>query len=223
MKLDLKELRYTYPNKVLIVFILLLLTACGKTERYSVSLPVDTVTNPVVQDEVLEVVEEVNELRVAQGQLPLSLGLTCNLYNNTGSSGVFPTSATSFPTTLPSVTASWTFVGAFNQEDSSVSSGVNVMPTALRSVYKTDYAIRCTGQYVAPKSDYYYFELRSDDAALLYIGNTLVTGLNTLHAPTTTTGVKFLNRGIHSFRLDYMQDGGQMALKLNVSGDRLYR
>jgi hypothetical protein len=212
--------------KVYAVFMILMcgifLVGCGKDKEYVVST-VSVPAAPIVVDEVARVVEEVNTLRFNSGQAPLVPGLVCSLYNNTGTEGVFPNTATAFPAVLPHAVGSWVYLGDINQPDSNVNDGLNIIPTALRSVYKTDYALRCSGQIVVTKSDYYSFSLRSDDAALLYVGGLLVTGLNTLHAPITTTGVRFLSRGIHSLRLDYMQDGGQQALQLNVPGSYLYR
>jgi PA14 domain len=214
--------------KVYAVFIILMsgifLIGCGKKTKTEYVVSTASVpAAPVVVDEVARVVDEVNTLRLNQGSAPLVPGLVCSLYNNTGAAGVFPNSATAFPASLPSAVGSWVYLGDINQPDSSVSDGLNILPVALRSVYKTDYALRCSGQLVVTKSDYYSFSLRSDDAGLLYVGGSLVTGLNTLHAPTATTGVKFLARGIHSIRVDYMQDSGQQSLQLNVPGSYLYR
>lgn len=209
--------------KMLLISLLVALTACGKghtkTVVNTVSVPVPAVTI----SELDRVVSEVNDLREKQGQLPLSPGLVCTLYNNTGAAGVFPNSATSFPATLPAAVGSWSYMGDFSEEDGPASAGLALVPSALRTAFSYDYAVRCSGQLVVTKPDYYSFELRSDDAALLYIGGTLVTGLNTLHGPTTTTGSKFLARGIHSFRLDYMQDSGSQALKLNVPSANFWR
>lgn len=210
---------YKYYSIVFILVASLFVSACGKKDN--VQYVVSTVTTTV--DEVARVVSEVNAARTLQGQAPLVPGLVCSLYNNTGSGGVFPVGSSAFPTSLPTAVTSFVYFGDINQPDSSVNDGLNILPSALRSLYTQWYAVRCTGQLVIPEPGYYSFSLRSDDAGMLYINNTLMTGLNTVHSPTTTTGARFLNRGIHTFRLDYMQAGGTQALQLNVPGSQLYR
>ena len=207
-------------NKLIIVLLTAGLVACGKREiqKEYVSLAA-----PSVPSDIERVVSEANEARFNQGQAPLTPGLVCTLYNNTGAAGVFPNSATGFPASLPSAVASWVHLGEINQPESPAANGLNLVPSALRGLYTQDYAVRCSGQVIITESNYHSFSLTSDDAALLYIDNALVTGLNTLHAPTTTTGSKFLTRGVHTIRIDYMQDSGLQALQLNVAGNRLYR
>lgn len=210
---------YKYYPIVIVFVASLFVSACGKKDN--VQYVVNTVTETV--DEVARVVSEVNSARTLQGQAPLVPGLVCSLYNNTGSGGVFPVGSSTFPTSLPSAVASFVYYGDINQPDSPVSDGLNILPSALRPLYTSWYAVRCTGQLVVTEPGYHSFSLRSDDAGMLYINNSFMTGLNTVHSPTTTTGARFLNRGIHSFRLDFMQTGGSQALQLNVPGSRLYR
>lgn len=198
----------------------LFVSACGKKEG-SVQYVVNNVTGAV--DEVARVVSEINEARFMQGQAPLVPGLVCSLYNNTGSGGVFPIGSSTFPTSLPTAVTSFVYIGDINQPDSSASTGLNILPVALRPLYTSWYAVRCSGQLVVTTPAYYSFSLRSDDAGMLYVNNVLMTGLNSVHSPTTTTGARFLNRGIHSLRLDFMQAGGDQALQLNTPGAYFYR
>jgi hypothetical protein len=198
----------------------LLVSACGKNEK-ELHYVVNTVTETV--DEIARLVKEINDARSLQGQAPLVPGLVCSLYNNTGVGGVFPTGSSTFPATLPAKVTSFVYIGDINQPDSSASAGLNLLPEALRPLYTSWYAVQCTGQLVITSPDYYSFSLRSDDVGLFYINNSLVTGLNTLHSPTTTTGVRYLNRGIHSIRLDFMQATGQQSLQLNIPGSQFYR
>lgn len=211
-------------NKYMITLIALsvFLLACGK-KTTTVTEFVKVPSSPVAVDEVARVVSEVNAQRFAQGQAPLVPGLVCSLYNNTGGAGVFPIGTSTFPTSLPSAVTSWVYLGDINQPDSSASLGLNLLPSALRSSYTSSYAVRCSGQMVVTAADYYSYSLRSDDAGMFYVDNVLMTGLNTTHSPTTTTGARFLNRGIHSVRVDFMQAGGDQALQLDVAGGLFYR
>ncbi len=208
-------------NKLYVLMLVTSLTACGRKE--TIKYVVNEATSTPAVSAIQRVVDEANEARFNQGQAPLTPGLVCTLYNNTGAAGVFPNNATGFPATLPAAVASWVYIGDVNQPESPASNGLNLVPSALRGLYTADYAVRCSGQIIITESNYHSFTLNSDDAGLLYIDNALVTGLNTLHAPTVTTGSKFLTRGVHTIRIDYMQDSGTQALQLNVAGERFYR
>lgn len=205
---------------LLLSLLALTVYSCGKRHNnhhyYSVA-PESTPAPQAQVDEVARVVDEVNQLRIAQGQLPLAQGLTCKLYTG------LPTNTANFPTSLPSVTATFTFLGKFDVQDGSTSAGNPVLPSALKAVHKNYYALRCEGQLVITKSDYYQFTLRSDDSGLLYVGGSLVVNNNGLHSPVTVSGSKFLARGIHSIRLDYYQAAGDQSLQLNVPANQLYR
>lgn len=209
---------------IVTIWFFVVFTGCASKDKVQYVTNTQTVGASTTEaSEIARVVDETNVLRFNQGQAPLVPGLVCSLYNNTGVAGVFPSTAVQFPSTLPSAVASWVYLGDINVADGPSSSGLPLIPSALRSLYVNDYAVRCLGTMVVTKSDYYTLSVRSDDAAMLYIANAFVTGLNTLHSPTTTTGVRFLTKGIHTFRLDYMQDTGDQSLQINVPGIYLYR
>lgn len=205
-----------------IALIALTLVACGKHCDPRVETVVQTQTvyqtpAPTQQDAINAVVAETNDLRFKQGQLPLANGLVCSLYINLSNA------LTAFPVSLPSATRTWTYVGDINQPDASVNDGLNLLPAAIRPLYTSWFAVRCTGQLVVTAADDYSFSLRSDDASLLYLDNVVTVNNDGNHGPTTVTGAKFLTRGIHSFRLDFMQGpGGSQSLQLNVPGSYLY-
>lgn len=192
---------------------LMLFVGCAKENT---SVVKEYIPTPVVQtDEVQRVLDEENHYRAMMGQANLSGGLTCSTYINLSNS------LTAFPTSLPSANATFKYVGVFNQENSSASTGLNVIPPALRtqSAYLQWYAIRCSGYIVVTDDDYYSFELTSDDASNLYIANVKVVDNDGNHSAVTKTGYKSLRRGVHAFRLDYMQGpAGNQALILKSGG-----
>lgn len=216
-------------NKLIILTtVIAIVTGCGKlhsTQTKEVLVPTTvyqpTPVTPV--DEVQAVVDEENAYRLKVGTLPLAQGLTCSLYTNLSNALV------AFPTSLPSATATYVYKGVFDQPDVSASLGLNILPPSLRSLYLSWFAVRCTGQIVITESDYYRFDLTSDDASLLYLDNVLLVDNNGNHGATLKSGTKMLRRGVHAFRLDYMQGpAGNQALMLYsgsspVSASLFYR
>lgn len=54
----------------------------------------------------------------------------------------------------------------------------------------------------------------------LYIGsNSIFINHDGLHGVSTKSGVKFLRKGITSFRLDYFQASGNQALTLKINNE----
>jgi len=94
-------------------------------------------TPEVRTTEVETVVKEYNDWRFVNGQNPIVKGLNCNVYN------LSPTPIpigppvwyrpSVFPTSLPSSSANFGYIGVFNQENISLSQGINVLPEALRT------------------------------------------------------------------------------------------
>jgi hypothetical protein len=190
----------------LTVLLLLTLTACGKS---STPLPVYNSTVTTATDEVKRIVDEENAKRLLTSTLPLTPGLTCSLHTN------LSTSLTAFPVSLPTATLSYGYVGVFNQPDTS-STGINVLPSSIRSLYTQWYAIRCSGSIIITESKYYQYALTSDDASLLYIDNVKVVDNDGNHGSTTKYGMRALTVGVHTFRLDYMQGpAGNQSLILS--------
>jgi hypothetical protein len=172
-----------------------------------------------LEADVASLLASENEYRLGLGQTALSAGLSCRLYTATGGDRIQSSIAGHNTLTGLSQVASYTFVGVFNQPNSPISDGMNVLPPALRAVYKNMYMLRCEGQIVVTKTDYYLFELTSDDASLLYVGGSKVIDNDNNHGSVTVSGMKYLRRGVHAFRVDYAQmGGGSQSLMLKVDG-----
>lgn len=172
-----------------------------------------------VQEAIDKLVLDENAYRLGLGQTMLSEGLSCTLYTITGGDRI--QASISGHNTLTGITtvASYLYKGAFNQPDSAASTGLNVLPLALRPLYTNMYLLRCQGSIVILDTDYYSFELNSDDASLLYIDGAKVIDNDNNHGATTVTGMKYLRKGVHTFRLDYAQaGGGNQSLILTQGG-----
>lgn len=189
----------------LYMFVFLLLSACSYESH--VTQPEKVVTRDLNVEELVKIE---NDYRVTIGQLPLTKGLSCSLYTvPNGSAGITGTTLTH--------QVNFTLLDTFNQPDGSVNDGLSILPSAFRSMYTSWYVVRCTGKLVVTVTDYYKFDLRSDDGSMLYIGGSLLINNDGNHAPTTKSGVKLLRQGVNDFRLDYMQGpGGSQALVLHM-------
>ncbi|HEX5241693.1 MAG TPA: PA14 domain-containing protein, partial [Tepidisphaeraceae bacterium] len=83
----------------------------------------------------------------------------------------------------------------------------------------TNFAARFTGAIDISTAGQYTFATTSDDASRLYIDNRLVVmddGFK--NALTLTSAPITLSAGLHEFRLDYAQAGGNSSLAMNYSG-----
>lgn len=162
--------------------------------------------------EIDDLVNAENDYRYFQGLPPLTKGLVCSLY--TVPNGTASINGASLTHKL-----NYTYEGVFNQPDSPVSSGLNILPVGLRPLYTSWFVVRCTGKLVVTESDFYQFDLSSDDGSRLYIQGTLLINNDGNHAVTKLTGTKLLPRGVHDFKLEYMQGpAGNQALILEVNG-----
>ena len=201
-----------------ILLISILMTACGQfreidTITQVVPGPIKEVPVPnpslTFNQKVEMIIAEKNLYRQASGQLPLTRGLTCTLHNSNN-----PDLTVAFP----SASHTFTHLGNFNQPNASVNNGMNVIPVNLRPLYINNYLMRCQGQIVVVESGYYLFKLSSDDGSMLYINGSLTINNNFNHGVVTVQGSKLLEKGIHSFRLDFGQTGGgNQALILESS------
>lgn len=204
-----------------IVLMFMMLVGCGKDKL--VVIPGPTVTVPAAPltetEDVLALLADENAYRTGLGQTALSKGLSCTLYTVTGGDRI--QASVSGHNTLTGITQVATFLysDVFNQPDASINDGMNVLPVALRSVYKNMYLLRCQGQIVVTKTDYYNFDITSDDGSLLYVDGAKIIDNDNNHGSTTVAGTKYLRRGVHTFRLDYAQTGGgSESLILNAGG-----
>lgn len=201
---------------ILVIVALLTIIACGHNRDHyyqvptEVIVPVPTPVEPTPPTDVEKLVAEKNEYRVIAGQLPLTRGLTCTVHETTNPD---------LTVSLGSAKHTFALMDTFNQPNSSVNDRLNILPEALQAIYLNNFAVRCQGQIVVTESGYYSFELTSDDGSMLYIGGSLVVNNNGNHGAVTVTGAKLLERGVHSFRLDYAQTGGgSQALILTSNG-----
>ncbi len=207
-----------------VLLITTLLTGCGDSpglERV-VETRTETVTLPALAvDEVAQVLQQKNDYRLAAGQAPLVAGLVCSLH-------VVPNTTTVIPNSLPAASATWVYEGSFNVEDSNASSGLPIVPASIRAVYTSWYIVRCSGNLIVTRSGYHTLLTTTDDGSMLYINNSLMVDNNGLHSSQTRNGVRLLERGIHTFRLDYLQATGQQSLIVSdqdgiISGNRFVR
>ena len=153
---------------------------------------------------VEEVVEQVNEIREAQGYAPITKGLVCTAYK-------VPNSATQI------IGATLTTIGSFLYKGKLEG---NVLPGPMAEVVTSYYIVKCSGQLIVTTSEWREFTLTSDDGANLYINGGILNN-DGLHSSLTKTYVKFLARGAHSIQVDYFQAGGLSAFQVLMNNEIL--
>lgn len=205
-------------KNIFYIFLVLFAVACGKDKYHynntEVEVPGPTVEVPVPAPEtpltpIEEVVKDENTFREAGGNTPLVRGLKCTLHVNSNSD---------LTVAFPSTAHTFTLMGSFDQPNAPITGGNSVIPLSLRSLYINNYTMRCTGYIVIVEAGYQKFTLTSDDGSMLYIGGSLLINNNGNHGAVALSNAKLMNRGIHSFRLDYGQTGGgSQALKLELN------
>lgn len=190
----------------------------------------DTVVVPttppvVVVDEVQQdidlIVREHNDWQIASGLSPISRGLSCSAVeissgtriSSSSPSWLGPVISLTGPTYL------YVFFDEINQPFST--SGVsNLLPEPLRPVFLSKkYLVRCVGYIVLLESRYYGFSLESSDGSILYIDNSILINNDGNHGMTSLVGARLLRRGIHSFKIEYMQLYTNHGLILTMDGE----
>lgn len=213
-------------NYLTTVAILIAISVWGCAPNTEVQKVVETKTveaPAAVVDQITQVVTEENAYRLAAGQAPLVPGLVCTLHN------LQATTPSAIPASPPAAVATFVYVGSFNQPDSPASQGLNTLPAALKATYVQWYLVKCQGQIVITDSTYEAFHLTSDDGSKLYLDGVVLVDNDGNHGAQLRSGSKLLKRGVHSFRLDYMQGpAGNQALILEDSlgviiGAKFYR
>lgn len=226
-------------NVFAIVAITLTLAACGPGFKGKAGPigpqgpqgPAAPITTPIVdgvQSQIDEIISQKNEDRALLAQAPLTSGLSCTVQQVT-SGGQCLTYRSSYTNgcTAPAnlmITSgtiyTYLYKGDFNQANSSGSSPILLLPSALRPIFAgKNFKITCTGQIVVLDSDYYDFSLNSDDGSLLYLNGGLVVNNDASHGMTLKTGTTLLYRGIQAFQLQYAQTGsGNFGLILQAGG-----
>jgi hypothetical protein len=75
-----------------------------------------------------------------------------------------------------------------------------------------------TGYIYIPVEGVYKFTLLSNDGSVLYLNNKMIVDNDGAHTSETSSGQEALEKGYHSFQLDYFQAGGGKALKAFIEG-----
>ena len=89
---------------------------------------------------------------------------------------------------------------------------------SIKDLTREDYAgLIYTGYIKAPQDGIYTFYLSVDDGGKLWIDGQQVVDNDGLHANTEKTGRIALKKGAHVFKLAYIQDKSDKALKLGYS------
>jgi hypothetical protein len=204
--------------KTTLVMCLLMLSACASEFDITTSPNTPTVPTTGVDADIASILADENAYRLGLGQTMLSRGLSCTLYTTTGGDRI--QSSIAGHNTLQGLTNVGSFLlnSIIQQPDSPSSEGMNVLPPALRSMYKNMYLLRCMGSIVVTETNYYNFELYSDDASVLYLDGSKLLDNDNAHGITLVSGTKYLRRGVHTIRLDYAQIGGRQALVLRAGG-----
>jgi hypothetical protein len=128
----------------------------------------------------------------------VSAGARISSSSNPGLGAVITTTGTLY---------SYLYKGPFNQPNATGQN--NLIPSAIRPLFVgINYVIKCNGFLVVRETDYYQFEMTSDDGSILTVDNGVVINNDGNHGMTTLTGTKLLRRGIRQFRLEYAQTGG---------------
>ena len=198
----------TYLLAIALVF----LSSCGQVGPSGSPGPAGATTvaspAPAVGETVQELINAQNAYRLSIGQDPLQPGLACTLYT-------VPQTTTLIigATGLVSVGA-FEYDDVFNVPNQSTSVGLTILPTALQGVYQTWYIVKCTASLVVADSNYHEFDITSDDGSNLYVDGLLINN-DGLHGAQTKSATKYLQYGIHTFELDYLQANGNESLILN--------
>jgi PA14 domain/Dolichyl-phosphate-mannose-protein mannosyltransferase len=84
----------------------------------------------------------------------------------------------------------------------------------------SQFTVEWTGVLVTYQPNVLRFATKSDDGSRLWIDERLVVDNGGLHAPHNVVGEVFLDRGVHSFRVRYLEAGGGRLLILGQWGSR---
>lgn len=162
------------------------------------------------------------------GADPITPGLKCSLYNvpNLPATPCLLASSIAGCTQLSTTTGyaaigSWTYEGNVDQPNEAGTSGFNLLPKALQSLYTTNFVVTCTGYFVNPDYAYHEFDVNSDDGALLYINGSLVVNNDGEHSAADVAGQRYLQGLVYSFQLNYFQGPGNVELIVNEDGQLL--
>lgn len=215
-------------KKMLLIGTFFVLAACagekGVKGDKGDSAPVPTLT-PLEQD-IQNLVKEENEYRLSLGQTYLTPGLSCSVQQVASGQRISNSSPSGLGAVIVTTGTRYTFLLKDEINFTGGNMGVenNLLPEALRPVFKSlNYILRCEGQIVVTETDYYNFELTSDDGSILTVDNSVVINNDGNHGMTLKTGFKHLRRGVRQFKLEYAQTGsGASGLVLTSSGETIH-
>jgi hypothetical protein len=195
----------------------------GSPGNVSGTIP-PTPVPPTQPTAIQSLVDNYNEYLVSQGNDPIVPGLKCTLYTVPNmpatpclASDITGCSVISSSAGYASV-ASFPYTESIDQPNEAGASGFNLLPLALQGLYPTNFAVTCTGYFVNTDYNYHEFDVASDDGSLLYVGGSLIVQNDGLHAITDVKGMKYLEAEVYSFRVDYFQGPGNVALIVNMDG-----
>jgi len=223
----------------------IILTACGELPSVDkptpTSAPAPTPTpapapTPVdlVQQDIDLIIMEENRARLALGQPVLTRGLSCSvvkinsgtcLYGASTSAAAHCTNTSGVPNgtlnTTGNTTNTFRYYGTFTQETPTHYSTPNpILPPSLGLVYVSEkYRIVCSGVLVVREPNYYDFAVKSVDAAVLTVNNTIVVNHDNAHGMSQKLGTIFLRRGVVPFKIEYAQTGGFFGLSIKAGGE----
>lgn len=215
-------------NVIVVVILTVGLVACGGSTgpQGPAGVSATSTSSSSASAEVQSIVDGYNQYLVSQGSDPITPGLRCTLYNvpNMPSTPCLLSSSIPGCNVLSSSSgytsvATFTYVGPINQSDESGTAGFNMLPTALQSLYSSNFAVTCTGYVVNTDYNYHEFSLSSDDGSLLYINGSLVVNADGEHSIETVNGVKYLEAQVYSIQINYFQGPGYVALILSQDGN----
>ncbi len=86
-----------------------------------------------------------------------------------------------------------------------------------REAEVASFSLQYRGYIDVPVSGIYTFYLTSDDASVLKIAGRELVNNDGMHSPREKNGQVILERGLHSFHLDFIEGGGGYTLKLQYS------
>lgn len=206
----------------MVFFILLSQTGCGTGPQGAMGPPGVNTTVPVPSNNsVTSIVSDYNAWRVDNGQEPITQGLDCTLYTVPQTTTGITAMANGGVAPVLTNEGAFTYQGAFNQANASVSSGLNILPNGLQAVYQTWFIVKCTGYLVVTSDDYHEFDVNSDDGSNLYVDGTLVVSNDGSHGAKDVSGTKHLQDTVHTFEIDFFQANGSEELVVNMDNNLL--
>lgn len=191
------------------------LAGCGPGPQ-GVAGVTTTVTTTTSNDSVTSIVNDYNAWRTSNGQENLNPGLTCNLYTVPQTTTGITAAANGGVAPVLTNVATFGYQGVFNQPNSAVTVGLNILPLGLQTVYQTWFILKCTGYVVITTDDFHEFDVNSDDGSNLYVDGVLIVNNDGLHGAKDVAGTKHLQDLVHTFEIDFFQSNGSQELIVNM-------